>query len=329
MKADTLVSPLLLLGTMSSAYLIPAQVQHPLGQPPHHESPSSRRIVVRESSKSISGSYPLYDLLSIYTGSGSISVSVAPHSASSKDPSQPASLELKSNSGSVHATLLEALAELDLGADGPASSDSPPPPYSAAINYDDDAGYGSGADGRHVLEEKCTEKSPCNPSTRSGFPSREYSTTVSTRSGSISGSFPLGTFTELDTGSGSLSNVELFVMPVNASSPRRLRTVSPSGSQSIRIVDDNLWRVAGEEEAWWEGMVSRHESLSGSISVEYPDSWEGTIEVETGAGSINIRGKGVQIIRQGEGRVIARKGKEGGGKVIVRVKSGSVDLRFG
>jgi hypothetical protein len=300
MYSYILVSFLFFLGAMSYAYQQPLSAQ----------GSSSRRIVVRESSKSISGSFPLYDLLSISTLSGSISVSVTPHSASSEDPSQPASLELKSLSGSVHANFLEALFEHHLDTNSPDSSEAPPP-YSSVVqeaDHENDAEYDTQAK-------------------QSGFPSRDYKVLVSTRSGSISGTFPLGATTGLDSGSGSIDNVELFVTPVNASGSRRLKTVSPSGSQSIRIVDDDFW--GARKEAWWEGMVSRHESRSGSISVDYPDSWEGTIEVEADSGSVTVRGRGVEIIRDGGGRVVARKGKEGSAKVIVVARSGSVDLRFG
>lgn len=116
-------------------------------------------------------------------------------------------------------------------------------------------------------------------------------------------------------------------MPVKGSEARRLSTLSPSGSQKVRITEDYFW--AGQKEAWWQGMESRHESRSGAINVAYPDSWEGMIEVETGSGSISVTGRGVEIIREGRGRVLAQKGEKGGGKVIVRAASGSVNLRFG
>ncbi|KAI0909135.1 hypothetical protein F4823DRAFT_563141 [Ustulina deusta] len=149
-------------------------------------TPDPRRIILQATSKSISGSYPLYDLLSIATESRSISVAVAPHSASSEDPSRPASLEPKSSSGSVHVTFPGTFVE------------------------------------------------------PSGNPVREYITSVSTQSTSISGTLPLGSHTSLDSRSGSLS-AELVVAPINTARPRRLKTVSRSGTQSVRVVDDDFW----------------------------------------------------------------------------------------
>jgi len=283
---------------------------------------SSRRIALRSSSSSISGSYSLYDLLSIATQSGSISVHVTLQSASSNNPFQPATLELRSKSGSVRATLSEAFIYHHAGADG---ATDPPPPYSSALDADDDVKSDTYADPGYTLEQYRKDR-PSNAVIQSGFPDREYITSVNTQSGSISGTFPLGARTGLESHSGSLSRVELIVVPVRFLGSRRLSTMSHSGSQSVRIVENCSWAT---EEAWWEGMLSKHESRSGSINVEYPDSWEGTIEVETESGSVSIKGIGVEIIREGRGRVVARKGKEGSGKVMVRSGSGKVDLRFG
>ncbi|TRX93177.1 hypothetical protein FHL15_006045 [Xylaria flabelliformis] len=280
--------------TIAHKYIFPSEPQVPLAPPPLSQAPDSRRIIIQTSSRSISGSYPLYDLLSISTESGSISVDVTPHPASSEDPSQPASLEIKSRSGSVHATFSEGF-------------------FNSFVDRDDDpnTNYRGGY-----------EKTAIQP----GIPAREYITSVNTQSASISGTFPLGSRTSLDAQSGSIG-VELVVVPVSRSGPRRLRTISHGGMQSVRVVHDNFWPMV--KEAWWEGMVSEHESHSGLISVEYPDSWEGTIEVEAHSGSISVTGRGVEIVREWQGRMIARKGKAGGGKVIVRAWSGSVDLRFG
>jgi len=316
------ILPYSILASMSTSYNPLRNLQEPLIQSPSDQASSSRRIVLRSSSNSISGSYPLYDLLSITTQSGSISVSVTPHSASSEEPSEPARLELTSNSGSVRARLSAAPFEHPVEVNGAPSSDQPPS-YSSLFDADDDvkaAGRGS------TLKQHCKDN-PSNAATQSGVPDREYLTSVSTQSGTISGTFPLGTRTVLDSHSGSLNGVELVVMPVKGSEARRLSTLSPSGSQKVRITEDYFW--AGQKEAWWQGMESRHESRSGAINVAYPDSWEGMIEVETGSGSISVTGRGVEIIREGRGRVLAQKGEKGGGKVIVRAASGSVNLRFG
>lgn len=62
----------------------------------------SRETIIDVKSASVTGSYPLYDLLSIHTNSGSIDVNVDPKKASTEHV-KPAVLRVTSNSGSVRA----------------------------------------------------------------------------------------------------------------------------------------------------------------------------------------------------------------------------------
>ncbi|KAI1171163.1 hypothetical protein F4777DRAFT_566326 [Nemania sp. FL0916] len=327
MKLSSFISSLSFFIAMKFAYVFPSEHQAPLIRPPLSEAPDQRHIVLRSSSKSISGSYPLYDLLSISTQSGSISVSVTPHSASSESPTQPASLELKSHSGSVHATFLEPFAEHHVGSHGTAWKSLPLHLSTSGTGDNLDSTKYDARDGWDSNLKPSDNDGSGNIAQQYGMPAREYITSVSTWSASISGSFPLGSRTSLDSHSGSIGGVELVVVPINTSGPRKLRTVSVDGMQSIRIVDYD-YRAASKT-AWWKGMVSEHRSQSGSINVEYPDSWEGTIEVEAQSGSISVVGRGVVILREEQGRVFAQKGSGIGGKVVARARSGSVSLRFG
>lgn len=82
--------------------------------PPSSSSPGSelssnysqREIVIYSASGSISGTYPLFDLLSITTVAGSIQVNILPRPALPSTPHTPASLVLASTSGSIHANVL-------------------------------------------------------------------------------------------------------------------------------------------------------------------------------------------------------------------------------
>jgi hypothetical protein len=65
--------------------------------PPTHDAPTSNReFRQHETHRSISGTYPLYDLLDLKTTSGSISVTIVPHPGN-----VPAVLRLESTSGSI------------------------------------------------------------------------------------------------------------------------------------------------------------------------------------------------------------------------------------
>lgn len=70
---------------------------------PPEEGPhrSSRELYIHETSNSVSGTYALYDLLSIRTLSGSVSINVEPKEADPDHPSRPARLVVSSTSGSV------------------------------------------------------------------------------------------------------------------------------------------------------------------------------------------------------------------------------------
>lgn len=71
----------------------------------HFDSTStySRETIIDVGSTSVTGSYPLYDLLSIHTSSGSINVDIVPKNASRQNV-KPAVLRLSSYSGSIRAS---------------------------------------------------------------------------------------------------------------------------------------------------------------------------------------------------------------------------------
>jgi len=72
-------------------------------RPPLEMTMYSRETIINVDSASVTGSYPLYDLLSIHTNSGSIDITIDPKEAS-HDNIKPAVLRLTSTSGSVRAT---------------------------------------------------------------------------------------------------------------------------------------------------------------------------------------------------------------------------------
>lgn len=89
-------------------------ISHPITFPPPPSSPGSepstkysqREIVIYSASGSITGTYPLFDLLSITTVAGSIDVNIYPRPALPSTPQTPASLVLASTSGSISANVL-------------------------------------------------------------------------------------------------------------------------------------------------------------------------------------------------------------------------------
>ena len=85
-------------------------------------------------------------------------------------------------------------------------------------------------------------------------------------------------------------------------------------------------------------LISRHTSKSSRVSVHYPAAWEGVLDATTFAGSIDISGDELEIIRDGRNswvqrELIARKpkGASGGEASTLHMEStaGSIDFTVG
>jgi len=62
------------------------------------------------------------------------------------------------------------------------------------------------------------------------------------------------------------------------------------------------------------------------INVGYPDNWEGTIEVKTQSGIVSVTGRGLEIISEGWGRLVARERQERNAKTIVMTGIGGCEF---
>ncbi|KAI9857759.1 MAG: hypothetical protein M1824_004715 [Vezdaea acicularis] len=69
--------------------------------PTTRDHPSDRETYIRTTSRSIDGSYPLLDVLSLHTVSGSINTTVTPAAAAPDFPEKPASFNAQTTSGSI------------------------------------------------------------------------------------------------------------------------------------------------------------------------------------------------------------------------------------
>jgi hypothetical protein len=171
-------------------------------------------------------------------------------------------------------------------------------------------------------------------SSASTLPARDYETHIQTASGSIAGSFLFTSSGDLSAVSGSvlaqvlyapLSNPQGGEKPVN-----QLKTSSRSGATDIQVswVGKGQWKDASLHGV--HGVVG--DGASGSVRVRYPAEWEGEIEAES-SGSVRVVGEGVVV--DGEERVGGRtamkahRGQHGGGSVVARAGSGSVDVSVG
>lgn len=152
---------------------------------------------------------------------------------------------------------------------------------------------------------------------------REYRTDVDTQSGSIDGTFLLGSEASFTTSSG---HMNLDLLPYDSQARSSLRTRSSSAAMNVNVL--GAYKNGNEV---FKGLRSSHTSSgSGSVNVRYPGEWEGRIAVYTGSGKINVRGDGVVVdeARQYGGHVLAHKG-EGDCGIEARTGSASVDVLVG
>lgn len=150
------------------------------------------------------------------------------------------------------------------------------------------------------------------------LPSRDYRVRVTSKSGSLSGRYLLGTHATFHSLSGSISTVLLPVPADCRSSNISSRTVS--GSIDIRILSPFILRGVP-----MKLLSGDHKSTSGGIQVQYPKEWEGHIDAQSVSGHIDVRGEAVNIIQERRGRVLARKG-DGFARVACNTVSGSLDV---
>ena len=76
---------------------------------------------------------------------------------------------------------------------------------------------------------------------------------------------------------------------------------------------------------------SVHKSISGSLDLKYPWHWSGMVEGRSISGSLSVRGKDVEIIRDDRlpgQRVLKAKKGIGNSTCVFKTTSSSVDVQF-
>lgn len=227
---------------------------------------SQREIIIYSASGFISGTYPLFDLLSITTVSGTIGIDILPRPALASTPYTPASLVLSSTSGSIHATVLNI----------------------------------------HNLRNK--------------IPDRTYASRLNTISGSIAAKLLHTTSTFLSSTSGQLS-ADIYPTSTSSSHSSKITTTGQSGTTDI-IVHPDIF----SPQTPIKSISGQHSNTSGSLTVRYPNTWEGKIQARALSGRVGIRWNGVRIIRDWGGKdILAEKGL-GQGQLFLNSLSGEIDL---
>jgi len=156
-------------------------------------------------------------------------------------------------------------------------------------------------------------------------PEREYHTTVVSSSGTINGRFLHGKHSVLETSS---STITADILPYSADDyASTLHTRSASGSQKINVLSPYF-----DPRTTIARLSSTHFTSSGTLSLIYPDEWEGELSGRTSSGSLSLRGRDVRIIDQGSsggGKYIVAEKGDGESKLRFNTKSGSVNAVVG
>ncbi|KAI9934263.1 hypothetical protein AWENTII_008667 [Aspergillus wentii] len=240
-------------------------------RPPCAENPEQREITIDNGPQSIQGRYPLFDLLSLSTTTGDITVSVVPQLASSESPDEPARLRIRSTSGSVTVSFSAPAAasmpdvEMDMMMDDMVKEEANEKKALQSKRKNDKRGKFT-THNRLTNKQGCTQKgffkwtNACKshrknknknkkrilPAEESNtdpnfLPLRPYEIDIQTETGSIAGRFLVSSSVHLVTGTGSINAVLVPVTSMNQDQGQdhnvSVTTTSEEGSQQIHLTE--------------------------------------------------------------------------------------------
>ena len=242
---------------------------------PTADQHQGREIIVDSGSRSIWGHYPLFDLVSLTTTSGSIAVSLTPQPADPEKPNEPARVFIKTESGSVS------------------------------------FGVNTGISSIEDEERQETYYVPTS-SSASSLPPRPYEVEVHTGSGSINGRFLFSSSAKFSTDKGSIN---AFLIPVSYHEGEGqdpvISTSAKYGSQNIRLLEPVVFIDNARHEVQQQPFnipTAFHTSTHGSVNVHYPAHWAGKVNLRTSKyGHSCLNGKGLWVEKKGDGKAFAVK----------------------
>jgi len=128
-------------------------------------------------------------------------------------------------------------------------------------------------------------------------------TSISTHAGFVIGHYTLGKNLYLTSTAGGI-DVEVAVDTRVTSPNARFQTQSNAGPTRVNLLPPLKHR---------NQISARHHSSAGSMTLKYPQEWEGVVEADTLAGSLRLSGEGLEIVdsRGGLGPNRYEKGVKG------------------
>ncbi|KAM0425280.1 hypothetical protein ACHAPT_009598 [Fusarium lateritium] len=156
------------------------------------------------------------------------------------------------------------------------------------------------------------------------FPPRDYMVNVGTVSGDIIADVAASSDARFESQSGHLN---LLVRPVLDSSTNPVvETDTKSGESHITVLEP-LWTSTVDDTTTpaLSTLRSKHNSISGTIRLRYPSSWEGHVSAQTISGSQEVRGRGLEVTHEGGPFGRRTRGRKGDGNSQLDVSSVSGD----
>ena len=147
---------------------------------------------------------------------------------------------------------------------------------------------------------------PVRGGSETGIPARDYVFSVHSTSGLIRTALAFGGLAdaaELSSTSGSIVADLLPVLDrarVTPRQPAQLKTSTTSGSSMVRVLEplwvgDAPFSTAGGTPVL-DRLEANHRSTSGSVSLRYPQSWEGDLSARTTSGTLRASGRDLRVM---------------------------------
>jgi DUF4097 and DUF4098 domain-containing protein YvlB len=156
----------------------------------------------------------------------------------------------------------------------------------------------------------------------STIPNRDFNTQVHTVSGSVSGTFLLGTTSNINSASGAINTA---FHTAGSLANRSCIVNSVSGSIQSTIYDKS-YKLGT--------LRSNFHSQTGAVDLHFPTAWEGQIQAESKMGSIDIVGDGVDIVKDitpfpGAGRIVVAEKGDGDSNLSAQTLNAPISVRIG
>lgn len=295
---------------------------------------STREIIVEKGTGSIFGRYPLYDLLSLKTNTGSIVAHIDPQPADPDFPDKPARVVLETTTGSITVTFSIP----NMGSESPAGIDLEtvhPLPNHLNVGKRDVYNYHNGKPCSKMSSSSSVSSVSSSISSSddtslsassSTLPVRPYELYIKSHTGSIHGYLIYSSYASIETDRGSM---DLSLTPIvypNLPSNATLITESKVGSQHIRLHEPIflLSPLSSASSSFSSSSstsddsglpTAQHITTTGSLSVTYPPTWAGSVYASVGGegkgaqgtGAICLDGRGLKVQKDGQGHGWGRR----------------------